>query len=218
MTNLKTEALSIRVPTEAKEKFLELYDQSTVGSKSKFFQKLMDKYNEKSKEPIIEDIEQLPLPHEEKIEDNVIEDLTEVNEPILEDIEDPVIENLSEEKSEIESEDIEVTLKLTPVQAFALRETILNEGFAQEVNRVVFKVDNAKDTSFFGNSLYSGDYKGIFSPMDLDNENVESINENMGIALINHFISSIVFGAHDLFTPITQNMLKDFLQEKPANE
>ena len=130
-------------------------------------------------------------------------------------MEEPVIENIQEKENKIEPEDIEITIKLNPVQAFALRETILNEGFAQEVNRIVFKVDNANDTTFFGSRLFSGDYKGVFLEMDLDMENDESINNNMVIALINHFIASIVIGTHDLNTPITQDMLKDFLQENP---
>ena len=87
---------------------------------------------------------------------------------------------------------------------------------------VVDKIDNAKDNSFFGNDLYSGAYKGMFSAMDLDFEEEDSINENMGIALINHFMSSIIFGAGDLNTPITQKLLKAFMQEektidKPEN-
>ena len=79
-------------------------------------------------------------------------------------------------------------------------------------------MDEAIDTSVFGNSLYSGMYKGIFTPMDIDIDNMESINKNICTALINHFISSIVFGPSDLYTPVSQNDLKVFIQEQDADE
>ncbi len=216
MNESKTETLSVRIPVDVKTRFLELFDQSAISSKPELFKNILDSYIEKDVPPIVEEKEQ-PLPSLEKEETPENEyNLEEVIETELE----PIIEEKEEILSDIEEVDKtikEITLKLNPVQLFALRETILNEGFIDEVNRIVEKVDNAKDTSFFGNDLFSGNYKGIFSEMTKNIDSEEAINENVGIALINHFISSIVFGACDLNTPVTQNLLKEFLKEKKAD-
>jgi len=205
---METKTISIRVTEEDKERFFDMKNKSNAGTSSEFFQQLLDN-SSKEREPVPEP---LPLPQEEA-EENIFDKDT--------------FNELAEESPETKTEPgqttddnqpVKITLELSPVQAFAVRETILNNGFTDDVNEIVNKVDNAIDTSFFGRSIFSGDYKGIFTLMDLDPDEEESINKNIGVALINHFISAIVFGPGDLNTPVSQNMLKVFLQEQKADE
>lgn len=206
MENLKTETLSFRVPVELKTEFLEIFNQSDSRSKAKLFKELLDNYRkETSVDP---GTAPLPSSSEQEEEKTTSEEILNVDiEPSDIDTEE------SPEENSPENSELEITVRLNPVQAFAIRETILNEGFKEDVNKLVDKVDNAKDTSWFGNSLYSGDYKGVFSPMDLDESDEESINKNMGIALVNQFMSGIVIGAGDMLTPVTRSMIKEYIKE-----
>ncbi len=207
MENTKTETLSFRVPADLKTEFLEIFKQSDAQSKPKLFKELLDKYKKETSEkpdanPVTEssptDILETEIPEEEISEEITVESLEDITADEEEDIPElPVLE---------------ISVKLNPVQVFAIRETILNEGFKETVNKLIDKVDNAKDTSLFGNSLYSGAFKGVFSPMDLDETVEESINKNMGVALVNQFMSGIVIGAGDMLTPVTRNMIKEFIK------
>lgn len=192
MEQKQTETLAIRVPIEVKKQFLELYDSSSTGSKSELFKTLMDNFKEPTDKRETKAIEN-PFPHQENL---INADSTEITEENLE----PAFE--------------EITIKLNPVQAFAVRETILLPYFAEETNKLVNKIDNGIDNSFFGNQLYSGDFKGIFTELDIEAQGEEAIKKNMAAALINHFISSIVFGPYDLHTKINTLILKEFLAEE----
>ncbi len=209
---METKTITIRVPEETRKRFSDL-KKNHVGTVSEFFQQMLDEYS-KEKEP-----EPLPLPQEET-EENISDKDTfnELAEESPETKTEPEADQPEPEETTDENQPVKITLELSPVQAFAVRETILNNGFTDDVNEIVNKVDNAIDTSFFGRSIFSGDYKGIFTLMDLDSDDEESINKNIGVALINHFISAIVFGPGDLNTPVSQNMLKVFLQEQKADE
>ena len=217
MENVKTETLSLRIPADLKTEFLEIFNQSDVKTKPELFKELLKKY----KEPVpgeVEEVQETDIPPSagreeitETKDEHPAETEEEVSKETQEEMPGEITEKIVEESRE--PAELEISVKLNPIQVFAIRETILNEGFKETVNKLIDKVDNAKDTSFFGNSLYSGAFKGVFTSMDLDETDEESINKNMGIALVNQFMSGIVIGAGDMLTPVTRNMIKEFIRE-----
>jgi len=200
MNENKKETLSLRLQTETKTKFQELFENSNLSTKTELFQKMLDNFE---KEEEIKPLEN------KTVEDPKIKDPEEEN--------NETIINEETDNDETSVDVKELKLFVNPVQLFALQETVMNEGFIEEVNKVIDRVNEGNDTSFFGNSLFSGDFNGIFSKMKEESENEEDLNENIGVMLVNHFISSIVFGPYDLKTPITQRHLKTFLQESNEN-
>ena len=59
--------------------------------------------------------------------------------------------------------------------------------------------------------VYSGVFNGVFNHLKEGAEDQETISQNMGSALINLFMATIIFGSVELDTNITKRMIKDFL-------
>jgi hypothetical protein len=188
MPDMKTETLSFRVPKEFKTSFEETFNNSGESSKAELLKKMIENYTTVEKtEP-----GQKPEPETEQTTETTLE---------------------SEQHSEQElSKDI--CISLNPVQLFAMRETVLKPEFIEKVNKEVDNIDNSRDTSFFGNSLFSGLYAGVFNKMNPDSENEEAISENIAAMLVNLFMSTIISGPGDhIESPVTNKMLKHFILE-----
>lgn len=104
-----------------------------------------------------------------------------------------------------------IVLELNPVQAFALKETVLFNDFITSTNKTVDKINSGNDNSLFVPDVYSGVFNGVFNHLKEGAEDQETISQNMGSALINLFMATIIFGSVELDTNITKRMIKDFL-------
>lgn len=132
----------------------------------------------------------------------------------------PTPDNGNQEPEPEETQEQEIILKLNPVQAFALRETVLNPQFIKLSNQLVNKIDAGGRSDMF-TDLYSGAYKGALSELVPEFNENQAINANMAKALVNLFMAHLLFGTVDLDTPVTKKMIKEYLQDQqgsPAEE
>ncbi len=181
------ETLSIKTTPDLKTAFENSFNKSGLQSKTDFFDELIKHYQENPP--------QAPAPN-------------------LED--DPEPETV-EASQEPENQFEEITLKLNPVQAFAIRETVLSPEFIRLTNEMVEKVNKGKGNGFFSD-IFTGVYAGCFNEMNLEREDPEAINSNMAAALVNLFMAHLIAGTVDLESHVTKQAIKDFLQEPEAND
>lgn len=120
----------------------------------------------------------------------------------------------TQEKEPIE----EFKIGLNPVQMFAIQETILKPGFIDEMNKLVDKIDNGIDDSFFGNDVYSGIFANVFNKMETDNNDPVNKQKNIAAILINLFMSSIITNSEILDSPVTKKVLKLYINEQKSGK
>jgi hypothetical protein len=178
------ETLSIKTTPDLKTAFENSFNKSGLQSKTDFFDELIKHYQENPP--------QAPA-------------------PTLEDDQEPETVAASQEP-EPKNQFEEITLKLNPVQAFAIRETVLSPEFIRLTNEMVEKVNKGKGNGFFSD-IFTGVYAGCFNEMNLERENPEAINSNMAAALVNLFMAHLIAGTVDLESHVTKQAIKDFLQE-----
>ncbi len=124
-----------------------------------------------------------------------------------------------EELEESETSEQEITLKLNPVQLFAIRETVLNAKFIGVTNEIIDRVDNGTGSKLWEPKIFNGEFKGVFRRMHENTENNQMIAENMAAALVNLFMAHVVAGSAELETPVNRDLIKDFLKtEEPVKE
>lgn len=109
----------------------------------------------------------------------------------------------------------ELTLKLSPVQVFALKETVLRKSFVDNFNSIVKKVNSGSDSFFDWQDLYSTKYAGIFNELDPDTDQDSAILNNMATTLINLFMALVVTNSQIVLdTPVSKQLIKEFLEEQ----
>lgn len=121
-------------------------------------------------------------------------------------------------KTEVNS-GILVKLELNPVQFMALRETVISPKFINEMNETVRKVNEGAGLAGFFTDLFSGDYAGTLNELKPLDESEESINHNIGVLLVNLFMSHVLTGGSvELNSPINKRVIRDFLKEGKSGE
>lgn len=107
----------------------------------------------------------------------------------------------------------ELSIKLTPVQAFALLETVLSLDFVKKSNKFVTKIGKTNSMAF--DTLYSGAFAGTINKMIEDNSTTENIKENMASTLINVFMAELIGRASNILdNPIDRRLIASFLKKK----
>lgn len=184
--------ITLRTSNEVKDEFSNLVNSLPIGNRSEIFGQMLTAYKEKQQ-----------AAHADS-EMNILE----------------TAEPQPKEPETEETQDEVITIKLKPVQRFALVETILKPGFIDETNDLIQKVDAGIENSFFnsllGNDLYSGQYAGIFDRMEAKTENPESMNKNIAATLVNLFMAAILNNSEMLESPVTKELLKQFIAEENA--
>ncbi len=116
------------------------------------------------------------------------------------------------------TEQNEMLLSLTPVQLYAIRETVLIEEFAENKNEIIDSLNpENKPFLYFGN-LFEPEFQSLWirnivlTDGMTQEEKENSIRHNMAAFLINMFLMNLIEGKVSC-TPVTAENLKSYIQE-----
>jgi hypothetical protein len=117
----------------------------------------------------------------------------------------------------------EILLKLTPLQLFALRGTVLSyPDFAERQNEIIDSLKRNK-SFFYSSNLYDQDFhnvwiRNIVITKAMNEEQKESaIRHNMAAFLLNMLLVNIIDG-NISSTRITAGMMKDFIRKQGSKK
>lgn len=166
---LKLENISMRISSETKEYFEDLFQESGSSSKGEFLKVLMDKYSTP----------------EESLENKKTKPETVEVEKIVE------VEKVVEVEKKLDEN--EIIIRLNDLQRLILEILTTKIGCRRKSNEMIENVNNGIDNTFWGNKIYSGAYKGLFMSYNCE-DSPEKIKEDMGAELVNNLMMVISSG------------------------
>ena len=234
MANSTSKPMTVRTTDERKEEFKRTYEASGAVSQHDFLGMLLKKFlapddikeiatnpetietalnltPEETEEVLKSVFEASEVLTMEEFLDNLIQKFNKpekVNEAIeeTEAVKTPILPN-------------EILLNLSPVQLYAIRETVLTEGFAETQNEIIDSLNpENKPFLYFGNlfepEIQSLWIRNIVLTDDLpEDEKETAIRHNMAAFLINMFLMHLIEGKISE-TSVTAKTLITFIQEQ----
>jgi hypothetical protein len=199
---LKIENISMRISSETKEYFEELFQESGASSKGEFLKVLMDRYSIPEEEVII------PRDNKNKPETIEVEKIVEVEKVV--EVERPLKEN-------------EIVINLNKLQFTMLEWLTTKNQCRKSMNADIENINNGVDKTFWGNKMYSGRYKDLFINYTCE-DSPEKVKEDIGAHLVNVFMVMIAKGyyepvgvnadyIHRLRKDIESNDISEFVPE-----
>ena len=225
--------MTVRTTEEVKADFKRKYEDSGAPSHHEFFKMLLKKYDvpEVIETPIVESEPEIqPLKPSPDEMAKYLKESFEASEEETIALMDILMQNFNIPKEEIKPEEEpeiiqpqlqpnEIVLSLSPAQMYALRETVSNEGFAEDQNEVIDQK--------YKNEFYSGypnpELKPLFVRNTVLNDDMTSdekenaIRHNMAALPINIFFLRLIQGHLSKITSVTARSLKSFIRELPEN-
>lgn len=234
MANSTSKPMTVRTTDERKEDFKRIYEASGATSQHEFLGMLLQRFlapkeingiatNPKAIEsaPNLspEETQEILKSTFEASESNTMEEfldnlIQKFNKP------EKVIEPIEETESvKARIEPNEILLSLTPAQLYALRETVLTEGFAETQNEIIDSLNYKKPGNYYYGQISEADFELlwvrniVFTDSTTPEEKETAIRHNMAAFIVNMFFSQLLRGKLSEVTNVTTKSLKAFIRE-----
>ena len=130
---------------------------------------------------------------------------------------EPKRTSVEDQLTEPETNKNTLSVFINPVQMFILSETVKDPSFIEVSNTVIKKVNEGRNSFFGFEELFSGDFAGVFTELKPLSQNQADLDFNLGAALINLFVASVLNGGRvSVESPVGRESVKAFLQD-PKN-
>lgn len=238
MANSTSKPMTIRTTEDRAADFRRTFEESGATSKHEFLGMLLQKFLAPDE---IKEIATNPEAIESKLnltpeETEVILKSTfeasEVN--TMEEFLDNLIQKFNKPEKVIEAIEEteavntpilpnEILLNLSPVQLYAIRETVLSEGFAESQNKINDSWNYKKSENYYSGQISEPDFellwvRNIVLTDEMPGDQKETaIRHNMAAFIVNKFFVQLLRGKLSEITTVTAKSLKTFIREHTEN-
>jgi hypothetical protein len=233
MVNSTSKPMTLRTSEEIRENFKRTYEASGATSQNEFLGMLLKRWitPDEIKEMATnsEAIEFLPNLSLEETQEILKSSFEASKADTMEAFLDNLIQNFSKpekvadpdpepESTSIELQPNEILISLTPAQLYAIRETVLTEGFAEAQNKIIDSWNYKKQGNWYSGLISEPEFEPLWVRNEPINEGMSTeqkeaaISHNASALLVNMCLTSLIEGKIKT-TDFKPKTLRSFLKE-----